>query len=158
MLTDLQTDQGRLDGLRCYGRQLALWAQEDHDCFSGRLALIEAEIARLEDRDSDAVRLYEDAIRLARRRGFILNEGAASELAATFHTACGSDAIAQSYLRNASRCYQQWERPEQVRDEEPATQRRYSAQLSEIGDWPLDRGLRPAAGAVVTPSNKEQSL
>ena len=41
---------------------------------SKRAALIGAEIARIEGRDLDSMRLYEQAIRSARDNGFVHNE------------------------------------------------------------------------------------
>ena len=43
--------------------------------FGDKYALVSAEIARIEGRDLDAQRLYEEAIRSARDNGFVQNEG-----------------------------------------------------------------------------------
>ena len=67
-----------------------------------------AEIARLEGRDFDAMRLYEQAIQSARENGFVQNEGVAHEVAARFYAARGFETIAQAYLRNARYCYLRW--------------------------------------------------
>ena len=67
-----------------------------------------AEIARLEGRDADAMRLYEQAIRSAREHGFVQNEGVAHEVAAGFYAARGFETIASAYLRNARYCYLRW--------------------------------------------------
>jgi hypothetical protein len=76
--------------------------------FGDKYALVAAEIARLEGRDADAMRLYEQAIRSAREHGFVQNEGLAHELAARFFTARGFDTIAHACLREARRCYLRW--------------------------------------------------
>ena len=52
--------------------------------FADKHALVLAEIARIEKRDADALRLYEQAIHLARENGFVQNEGLAHELAAQY--------------------------------------------------------------------------
>src|SRR5262249_10360466 len=70
--------------------------------------LAAAEIARIEGRELDAERLYEEAIRRAREQGFIQNEGLANELAARFHAARGFETIADAYLRKARHCYLRW--------------------------------------------------
>ena len=57
--------------------------------FENRAALVAAEIARIEDRDRDAVGLYEQAIRTAHANGFVHNEAIAYELAARFYAARG---------------------------------------------------------------------
>ena len=67
-------------------------------------ALVATEIARLEDRELDAERLYEEAIRLAREHGFIHYEGLGNELAAWLYGEHGFETIADAYLRNARSC------------------------------------------------------
>jgi hypothetical protein len=69
--------------------------------YGDKHALVSAEIARIEGRELDAERLYEQAIRSAREHGFVQNEGLAHEVAARFYTARGFETIADAYLRNA---------------------------------------------------------
>ena len=88
--------------------QLAAWAENCPANFANRLALVSAEIARLEGRDLDAMRLYEQAIRSARENEFIQNEALAYELAARLYAARDFEEIAQSYQRNAWQCYKRW--------------------------------------------------
>ena len=54
------------------------------------------------------MRLYEEAVQLAREHGFIQNEGIANELAARFYAARDLTTIADAYLRNARSCYVRW--------------------------------------------------
>ena len=70
--------------------------------------MVAAEIARLEGRELDAERLYEEAIRSAREHGFVQNEGLANEVAARFYAARGFETIAHAYLREARYCYLRW--------------------------------------------------
>ena len=83
--------------------------------FETRVALVGAEIARIEGRDLDAMRLYEQAIRFARENGFIQIEGVANEVAARFHLARGFERIAYAYLREARYCCLCWEAAGKVR-------------------------------------------
>jgi GAF domain-containing protein len=76
--------------------------------FGDKHALVSAEIARLEGRDLDAMRLYEAAIRAARQNEFIQNEGVALEAAARFYQARGLETIAHAFLQNARNCYLRW--------------------------------------------------
>src|SRR4029077_18955614 len=76
--------------------------------FENRAALVEAEVARLEDRPLDAERLYETAIRSAHAQGFIHNAAIASEAAARFYAARGFTRIADTYLREARYGYLSW--------------------------------------------------
>jgi predicted ATPase/signal transduction histidine kinase/GAF domain-containing protein len=89
-------------------RQIALWAEHCPENFGNRKALVDAEVARLEGRELDAERLYEEAIRSAREYAFVQNEAIAYELAAHFYAGRGFETIAQLYLRNARECYGRW--------------------------------------------------
>jgi hypothetical protein len=67
-----------------------------------------AEIARIQGRDLDAERLYEQAIHSAHANGFVHNEALANELAARFYAARGFAKITRAYLRDARDCYLRW--------------------------------------------------
>src|SRR5262249_21898339 len=97
-----------LNGLVEHHKQLALWAEHCPENFENRAALVGAEIARIEGRDLDAMRLYERAIRSAHANGFIHNEAIAYEVAARFYAARGFDHFADAYLREARYCYLRW--------------------------------------------------
>ena len=94
--------------LTAHRGQLREWAENYPPTFADKHALVLAEIARLEGRDADAMRLYEQAIRSARDHGFVQNEALAHEVAARFYEARGFEKIAHTYLRDARRCYLQW--------------------------------------------------
>jgi PAS domain S-box-containing protein len=88
--------------------QLREWAENYPPTFGDKYALVSAEIARLEERDADAMRLYEEAIRLAHDHGFVQNEALADEVAARFYAARGFEKIARVYLQDARYCYLRW--------------------------------------------------
>jgi predicted ATPase/signal transduction histidine kinase/GAF domain-containing protein len=88
--------------------QLREWVENYPPTFADKHVLVLAEIARLEGRDLDAMRLYEQAIRSAHENGFIQNEGLAYEVAARFYTARGFEAFSKAYLQNARSCYLRW--------------------------------------------------
>ncbi|HKC81787.1 MAG TPA: GAF domain-containing protein, partial [Gemmatimonadaceae bacterium] len=94
--------------LTAHREQLREWAENYPPTFADKYALVTAEIARLEGRDADAMRLYEQAIRSARDNGFVQNEGLAHEVAARFYAARGFETFANAYLRNARYCYLRW--------------------------------------------------
>src|SRR5208282_235003 len=100
--------QQRLDAITAQHRQLRVWAENCPENFDNRAALVGAEIARLEGRDVDAMRLYEQAIRSARDNGFVHNGAIAYEVAARFYAARGFEDIAHLYLRKARYCYARW--------------------------------------------------
>ena len=85
-----------------------MWAENCPENFENRAALVGAEIARLEGRELDAERLYEQAIRSARANGFVHNEALANELAARFYAARGFEKIARVYLQDARYGYLRW--------------------------------------------------
>src|ERR1700716_4647720 len=103
---DAQTGWREL--LTAHREQLREWAENYPPSFGDKHALVSAEVARLEGRDLDAMRLYDEAIRAARENGFVQNEGLANELAAQFYLKRGVEKVAHSYLRDARYCYLRW--------------------------------------------------
>src|SRR5208337_1760963 len=102
-----ESDQYR-EAVAAHHRQLQAWAEHCPENFADRAALVGAEIARIEGRELDAERLYEEAIRLARTSGFVHNEALAYELAARFYVVRGFEDFARIYMRNARACYLRW--------------------------------------------------
>jgi PAS domain S-box-containing protein len=94
--------------LAAHHRQLEIWTENCPENFEDRAALVGAEIARIEGRELDAERLYEQAIRSARANGFIHNEAIANELASRFYAARGFEKIARVYLQDARYGYLRW--------------------------------------------------
>jgi PAS domain S-box-containing protein len=98
----------RTDALAAHHRQLEIWAANCPENFEDRAALVGAEIARIEGRDVDAMRLYETAIRSAGLNGFVHNEAIAYERTSAFYRARGFEQFANLYLRNARHAYLRW--------------------------------------------------
>jgi PAS domain S-box-containing protein len=88
--------------------QLREWAESCPATFRDKHALVAAETARLDGRELDAERLYEEAVRSARTNGFVQNEALAYELAARFYATRGFDEFARLYLRHARERYLRW--------------------------------------------------
>jgi PAS domain S-box-containing protein len=97
-----------LEALAAHHCQLQEWTENCPENFANRAALVAAEFARLEGRELDAERLYEQAIGSAGANGFIHNEALAYELAARFYAARGFKQIADLYLRSARYGYLRW--------------------------------------------------
>src|SRR6202011_30319 len=89
-------------------RQIQIWAEHCPESFENRAALVGAEMARIDGRDVDAMRLYEQAIGSARANGFVHNEALANELAASFYASRGFEKIARAYLQDARHGYLRW--------------------------------------------------
>lgn len=96
------------EALTAHHKQLLEWAENCPENFENRAALVGAEIARLEGRDLDAMRLYDQAVGSAHANGFVNNEAVANEVAARFYAARGFKKIAHAYLRDARYCYLRW--------------------------------------------------
>jgi PAS domain S-box-containing protein len=94
--------------LTAHREQLREWAENYPPTFADKHALVSAEMARLEKRDADAMRLYERATHLGREQGFVQNEGLAHELAAQYYLARGLETVGYAYLRSARNCYDRW--------------------------------------------------
>ena len=105
-LTDKQ--QGQRELLTAHQEQLREWAENYPPTFAGKYALVSAEIARLEGRDFDAMKLYEQAIQSAHENGFVQDEALALEVAARFCTTHRFETIAHVYLYKARNCYDRW--------------------------------------------------
>ncbi|PTL82111.1 AAA family ATPase [Vitiosangium sp. GDMCC 1.1324] len=97
-----------LTALVAHHEQLEKWADNCPENFGNRAALVAAEIARIEGRDLDAERFYEQAIRSARENGFVQNEAIAYETAARFYRARGFELFSDTYLREARDRYLRW--------------------------------------------------
>ncbi|MBP0595865.1 AAA family ATPase [Paraburkholderia sp. LEh10] len=88
--------------------KLRIWSQHCPANFASRVALVDAEIARTQGREFDAMREYERAIRHARENRLPHIEGLANEVAGRFYMDRGFAAIGFVYLRNARLAYTNW--------------------------------------------------
>ncbi|HEX3764422.1 MAG TPA: ATP-binding sensor histidine kinase [Kofleriaceae bacterium] len=89
--------------------RLERWAQSCPANYQHRHALVSAELARIDGRDLEAARHYEQAIRSAQDNGFVQFEALANELAARLFQTHELDRLADGYLREARACYVRWE-------------------------------------------------
>jgi hypothetical protein len=94
-----------VEGVQQSLKWLREWVESCPGTFLDKHTLVLAEVARIEGRDLDAMRLYEEAIRSAHQNGFIQNEAVAYEVAARFYAARGFETFAQAYIKNARYCY-----------------------------------------------------
>lgn len=84
------------------------WADRCPQTFQHKFALLSAEKARLEGRDMDAMRGYDQAIAEARDNGFMHLEAFISELATRFYMTRDFPLIAGTYFRMARNAYGRW--------------------------------------------------
>jgi predicted ATPase/signal transduction histidine kinase len=116
--------------------KLRLWAAGCPGNFGCRHLMLEAEVARLEGRELDAMRGYDAALASARRHALLHNEALAGELASNFYRARGFEKIALTYARDALQAYQRWGAHGKVRQMErrmPGLVRRAPADAAGSG-------------------------
>jgi predicted ATPase/signal transduction histidine kinase len=96
-------------------RRLARWAQSCPANFRHLYVLVEAEVARIDQRLPEAADLYDEAIEAAAEGGFIHDAAVATELAGRCALSRGRIRIADLYLRKARERYARWGAAEKVR-------------------------------------------
>ena len=116
------------------------WAENGSATFFDKHALVAAEMARIEGRDLEAMRLYEQAIQSARENGFVHNQGIAYELASAFYRTRGFQKIADTYLHEARSCFASWGADGKVR---------------QLDDLYPQLHARPASPSAASPSGAE---
>jgi PAS domain S-box-containing protein len=100
--------RAHFEALKAHHRRLEVWAAHCAENFENRATLVGAEIARIEGREFEAERLYEQAINSARANGFVHNEALANEIAARFYAVHGFEKTARVYLQEARNGYLRW--------------------------------------------------
>jgi PAS domain S-box-containing protein len=97
-----------IETIEAHRLRITRWAKGCPENQAHREALVAAELARLQGHPTEAMRLYDVAIKLAKENGFIQIEAIAAELAAKFYLALGAETAARSYLRRARARYDEW--------------------------------------------------
>jgi predicted ATPase/signal transduction histidine kinase len=118
--------------------RLREWAEGCPGTFLDRYLLLSAEVARIEARGMDAMRLYEEAIRAAHENGFVQNEALSNELAGRFCLDQKLEKAAHSYFRGARSGYLRWGALGKVR------------QLDGMNPAPPEPSLPAPASAIST--------
>ncbi|UQA62688.1 AAA family ATPase [Polyangium aurulentum] len=88
--------------------ELSLLAESCSANFRHKLLLVQAERARAERRDAEAIDLYDAAIEGAHAGGFVKDEALACELAGEFHLWRDRRRLARAYLADARAAYHRW--------------------------------------------------
>ncbi|BBD69807.1 multi-sensor hybrid multi-kinase [Nostoc commune NIES-4072] len=104
-----------LQSLEFYQQQLQYWANHCPANFLHKSQLVAAERARIENRDLEAMRLYEQSIASAREQGFVQYEALANELCAKFYVERKFELIAKTYLQESKNAYVRWEASAKVK-------------------------------------------
>jgi len=89
-------------------KQIRKWAEHSPTTFVHRLALLDAESARLRGDTDGALGFFDQAIEGARANGFPQDEAVACERAGRFHASAGRARVARFYLMDAVHAYGRW--------------------------------------------------
>ena len=112
--------------------QLSVRAQHAPMNYRHKWYLVEAERARVLEREGEARVAYDHAIDLAQQHGYIQEAALANELAGRFYLTLGREAVARLYLQAAYRGYLQWGAAGKVKQMET----RYAAYMAPGASWP----------------------
>jgi PAS domain S-box-containing protein len=129
---------------------LSQWAEYAPAAFQHKVALVEAEQARLNGQHWQAAGYYEQAIQGARRSGYVHEEALACELAAEFYLGNRMTTPAAAYLEQARAGYLRWQADAKVRHIEEL----YASWLAPSPPAPhlLQRTAQIAEGERAAPS------
>ncbi|MFG6100285.1 AAA family ATPase [Leptothoe sp. ISB3NOV94-8A] len=104
----LQQQKEYLEEISSLQQELKGWANTCPENFLHKVWLVNAELARLDERPWEAFGGYDQAITEAATQGFIQDEALANELAGRFWLSQNKRDFAQTYLQKASYTYQLW--------------------------------------------------
>ncbi|MEO7580021.1 MAG: histidine kinase, partial [Massilia sp.] len=145
-----------LSALGAHRRLLEEWRRSCPENFATRAALVGAELARLEGRELDAMRLYEEAVRSAGANGLVHNQALAYERAAAFYQARGFELVAVTYLRQAHESYARWGaagKLRQLEERHGQLQRRQEAPsatpLAQLDMYAVAKATQAISGRIV---------
>ncbi|MCP4756955.1 MAG: PAS domain S-box protein, partial [Proteobacteria bacterium] len=111
--------------------QMKVWADICEANYLHKYLLIEAERARVRDRDVEAMRLYDRAIESARKHGYINNQAIANELAAKYYLSREIEKVAAMYMKEAHYLFGLWGAAAKTRDLEEKYPRLVSVVASD---------------------------
>jgi predicted ATPase/signal transduction histidine kinase len=126
--------------------QLQYWADHCPANFLHKSTLVAAEIARIEGRDLEAMRLYEQSIKSAHEYEFVQYEALAYELAAKFYLSQEFEAIAKTYFQEARNAYLRWGATGKVHHLESC----YSALLPQLKPVPSKKHSSSSSDTFVS--------
>ncbi|WP_179221745.1 AAA family ATPase [Inquilinus limosus] len=108
LLATVAQDSGRDEGFAALRDRLRGWSEQNPHNFGALHQLVEAELARVEGRAGDALRLYGDAIRRAEASKLTHHAALANEQAGRFCLGLGNEVSGMAHLREAATLYGYW--------------------------------------------------
>ncbi|WP_414545420.1 AAA family ATPase [Nostoc sp. CCY0012] len=89
-------------------KKIQKWSQYAPSNYSHKLALIEAELYRVQGDTAQAIACYDNAINLAQKHQYLNELALANELTAKFYLGQNQLKVAQAYMQDARYFYLQW--------------------------------------------------
>ncbi|MEM9541784.1 MAG: AAA family ATPase [Cyanobacteria bacterium P01_E01_bin.42] len=105
-----------LETVAAHQTKMENWAHHAPMNFQHKYYLVEAERARVLDKNGDAREYYDRAIALAKKNEYLNEEALANELAGRYYLSRNQNPLAQLYLKEAHYAYQRWGAVAKVRD------------------------------------------
>ncbi|MEJ7733292.1 MAG: AAA family ATPase [Polyangiaceae bacterium] len=96
--------------------RIATWAGLTPTTFEQKRLVLDAELARMQGREVEAMGIYDQAIEQARESGFVRDEALANELCGRFHQARRRAKVARAYITDAYYGYLRWGVPTKLAD------------------------------------------
>lgn len=100
--------QSHWEALASLEEKLDRWQKDCPANIRHKYLLLQAEKARIEGQQAEAMELYDRAIAQAKTHLYIYEEGLANELAAKFYLRWDKEKVAAGYMQSAYYCYAQW--------------------------------------------------
>ncbi|MBW4508255.1 MAG: AAA family ATPase [Scytonematopsis contorta HA4267-MV1] len=99
-------------------KKMRRWSDYAPDNYLHKFYLVEAELLRTINNDTEAIDYYNKAIKLAKKNEYLHEEALAHELTAKFYLSRGHDSeiVAQAYMSKAYYCYRQWGARSKLKD------------------------------------------
>lgn len=94
--------------IKTHLKKMKSWAAHCPENFQHKYLLMSAEWKRVNGERQVAGELYDEALQLAKKDGFLQNEALAGELAAHHYLDLGMETIARVYMTEAYEAYMQW--------------------------------------------------
>lgn len=136
---------GLLEKVKHNREKIKQWARQEPAANLYQLYLVTAEQARVAGRKAQAGIYYDKTLTSLRKNPSTKEKALAHELTGKFHLTEGETELAQRYLQEAHRIYQQWGASSKVKDLEE-----HYADLLAWGGGPHPQTSREAAGASVS--------
>ncbi|MFW9264799.1 trifunctional serine/threonine-protein kinase/ATP-binding protein/sensor histidine kinase [Nostoc sp. CALU 546] len=147
---DTETQVTYLHTLNANLEKFQQWAMHCPTNYQHKFLLIQAEVARIDKQDYQAMELYDKAIASAAENGYLQNEALANELAFRFYLAKDRKNFAKVYFKEARYCYLKWEATAKVQQLDEQYSQLFADTAGEVnGRGPATKQIRDISEAKI---------